>query len=344
MKKNAKSTAVTTKKATKGTAKGKTKATVRTTPTAPKKDLYTEITEKVLAALANGVLPWARCYGVTEDGQREMPQNYKTKVPYTGINHLLLSLTEFVRPYFMTYKQAEELGGQVKKGAKGTMLVIAKSYNIKKEDDGTISYIPLPYSFLKPFWVFNIADIEGIDFNLPTLKRLEEEAPEEMLNMADQIVTDFSQGPTIVTGLQPSYNPKTDRIKLPEESTFLSRANFIKTRFHELVHATGHETRLKRKGVVEDHAMGTYEYGFEELIAEQGAAMLCQYVGINTATNRLFDNSASYIGGWVKTINADKHAIIKAASAATKAVNYILGKNTTETETEEAQTAEVVEA
>lgn len=328
----------TTKKAT--ASKKNNKATVRTSKAqktqkagesrenaVSRADLHTEVTAQILAALEKGVLPWNRCYGIKEDGTREFPANYKTGAEYTGINYLLLSLTEFERPYFMTFKQAEALGGRVKKGATGIRLVYASDHSVKKEEDGTLTYIAYSYSFLKKFYVFNICDIEGIDFELPALKKIVDSAPEELLNNADTLMNGWSDCPEIVTGLKPYYLTDEDKIVMPAVDTFLTRANYIKTRFHEAAHATGAAKRLNRKGIVDKPKFGTALYGFEELIAEQAAAILCQHCGINTDENGIFDNSVQYLNAWIQTIRADKYAIIKSASAATKAVNLILGRS-----------------
>ena len=149
------------------------------------------------------------------------------------------------------------------------------------------------------------------------------------LTMADSIINNWSDCPEIETGLKPYYIPRYDKIVMPCVDTFFTRANYIKTLFHEAAHATGAAKRLNRPGVVEEIKFGSTQYGFEELIAEQAAAMLCQHCGINTEENGLFDNSVQYISSWINAINADKYAVIKAASAATKAVNMILGKTDT---------------
>ena len=341
----------TTKKATGKKSASTKKATTKKTTTTKKGngvdekksvrvDLHADITARIVAALEKGVLPWNRCYGIKEDGSREFPTNYKTQRDYTGVNHLLLSLTEFERPYFMTFKQAKEMGGMVKKGAKGIQLVYGSSHSVKKEEDGTLTYIPISYSFLKPFYVFNICDIEGIDFDLPALKKVEDTAPEEALTLADTIIADWADCPEIVTGLKPYYATDYDKIVMPSVDTFLTRANFIKTRFHEAAHATGAAKRLNRKGIVDKPEMGSNLYGIEELIAEQAAAMLCQHCGVNTQENGLFDNSVQYINSWINSIKADKYAVTKAASAATKAVNMILGKTDTY-QNQEAETEAV---
>ncbi len=142
--------------------------------------------------------------------------------------------------------------------------------------------------------------------------------------MPAEIVAKMPQAPVIKHGMaMASYSPSKDVVNMPDHARFDAEDNYHATLFHELIHATGHETRLKRAGIMERNGFGSNPYSKEELIAEMGAAFLCGHAEI---VERTIDNSAAYLQGWLEQLRSDKTLIVQAAAQAQKAADFILGK------------------
>jgi antirestriction protein ArdC len=237
----------------------------------------------------------------------------------------------------MTYNQAAELGGQVRKGEKGTPIIVPIIAPDETDDDDAV--IKRGYFRVRYTTVFNAAQIDGIDFPaLPnvTLNEVEINAA------AERVVNDMTHKPTLESrrGDRAFYQPVWDHIVLPLREQFNSAGEYYGTLWHEVAHSTGHETRLNREGVTNPHFFGDHEYAAEELLAEFTASFIAGVVGIERDT---VENSAAYIASWSKVLQNDPRLIVKAAAAAQRAADYILGTLTTEeTETEIVPTAEVV--
>jgi antirestriction protein ArdC len=290
-----------------------------------KRDLYQEVTNKMITLLEKGVAPW-RCtwnkYGLA--------RNYATGHIYTGINAFLMNLTPHPIPYFMSFKQAKAMGGKIKKGASAEMVMFYKTL-FKDEQENFVSAqnattlagmgedvqrIPM----LKYYNVFNIEDIEGIEINIPEVELKEHERIEK----CEGIINSLNNPPEFVfeDANRAYYNPISDKLNMPAIGQFETAADYYTTFFHELTHATGHKSRLNREGITKLNPFGSLGYSKEELIAEMGASFLSAHVGINY--DEITENSAAYLNGWLNVLKADKKFIFKAAAEAQKAADYIL--------------------
>ncbi len=277
--------------------------------------IYEMITGKILSLMDDGVIPWQASW--TGGG---FPTNLVSGKRYRGVNVFLLAGAGYTSKYWMTYKQAIEAGGSVRKGEKGTQIIFWRF--LEKEEvnrdtgEAEIRRIPL----LRYYTVFNLNQTEGI--NDPD----EEDSPEndfEPIEKAEVIFNSMPDRPQIEWGRRPCYLPSLDVVGLPELQKFISGERFYKTAFHELTHSTGHSCRLNRSTIMDCHEFGSHEYSKEELIAEFGASFLCAEAGI---VQPVIENAAAYIDGWAKVFQKDRKIIIHAAAAAQKAADYILGR------------------
>lgn len=277
--------------------------------------VYDVITERIVAKLEAGVVPWRRPWS----GYGE-PMNLTSKRAYRGINVFLLSASGFQSPYWLTFRQAQELGGNVKKGEKATPVVFWKQWEVDDiDDDGTRSK---RRSFvLRYYSVFNVAQCDGI--KPPTL-----EMPTRNFTPiaeCERIVADMPNRPTLQhVEAKAYYSPTQDLVNMPVRESFTGVPEYYSTLFHELTHSTGHESRLNRRGSTVPRFFGDRDYSQEELVAEMGAAFLCGTAGIDNAT---LDNSAAYLSGWIRKLRGDSKLAVMAASQAQKAADYILGKS-----------------
>ncbi len=284
----------------------------------PSRDIYQEITDKVITAIEAGVMPWSCPWAV--DGHQGLPFNYSTNAQYRGINILMLWLEaqtqQFSSSAWLTYRQATALGGQVRKGEKGTTCIY---YNtVEKENaKGEIDNIP----FIRTFTVFNLSQIDGIE---PLCDAAPIDGGFEPISLAENILV--QSGADITEhGDRAFYRPSTDNIYLPDRQRFTSSHDFYATAFHELTHWTQAKHRLNRKRISDKERE---DYAFEELIAELGAAFLMAGIGIDGENTQ----HESYIAHWLTALRNDKRYLFKAAAAASKAHQYIVStceQNTT---------------
>lgn len=291
-----------------------------------KRDLYQEVTNRIIALLEKGVAPW-RCtwnkYGLA--------RNYATGHRYTGINAFLMNLTPHPIPYFMSFKQVKAKGGKIRKGAKSEMIFFYKPL-FKDQDDNFINLdkakalkgmgeevqvIPV----LKYYNVFNIEDIEGIEIVIPEVSLKEH----QRIKNCESVIMGMKNPPNFVfeDANKAYYAPLADKLNMPALGQFETPEEYYSTYFHELTHSTGHQSRLNRKGITKNNPFASVGYSKEELVAEMGASFLCSRTGIDY--KELTENSAAYLQGWLKVLKADKKLIFKAAAEAQKAVDYILG-------------------
>lgn len=278
--------------------------------------VYGYVQERILAMLDaakenGGMVPWKKTWTGAAGG---MPRNGYSGHAYRGINIWLTLAAGFQSPFFYTRRQVKMKGGQIRKGEKGTMVVFFSWHEKKEGGEKTGER----YAFLKYYNVWNLEQIDGIE--APT-KGKAAERPFSEIESAEQILNDTPVRPETVHGRSAAcYVPALDRIEMPNPETFESDAAYYSTRFHELVHATGHDSRLKRdlSGLFGDHS-----YSKEELIAEMGAAFLCGVAGIEDTT---VENSAAYIDSWRRKISQDVRLVVQAGAAAQKAVDRILGR------------------
>jgi antirestriction protein ArdC len=279
--------------------------------------VYDIITERIVSMLNEGVCPWRRPWNKLN----AYPQNYVSGRTYHGFNFLILALIGYEIPYFLTYKQATEKGGAVKKGEKGMPIIYWQLLKSKTKTDtkGEPKKIPL----IRYYTVFNAAQIEGIEFPTVTSRTGFEFNP---IAQAEKVVAGFS-GPKIEHGFNSArYYPATDTLQMPSPGSFDTPADYYATLFHELGHATGHASRLSRRI---DNSFGTPDYSREELIAEMTSAFLCAHCGIDNSTT---ERTTAYLASWIKALKGDSRLVVTAASAAQRAANLILGLTPTEME------------
>ena len=275
-------------------------------------DIYEMVTNLIVKRLESGVVPWQMPWKTGG----AIPRNLVTKKPYRGFNFWYLLSFGFERPYFLTFHQAKELGGAVKKGAKSHLVVFWKLFDVQQKD-GSMEQVPM----LRYYRIFHVDDITGIPQNkIPSDKAHDHDF--NPITACDEMVERWKDSPEIKFGFhQAAYFPLRDEVHMPDPNTFFEDEKYYSTLFHELVHSTGHRKRLDRHSKFPDHKFGSRDYSQEELIAEMGAAYLCGITGIE---NKTIDNSASYIHSWLSKLKSDNKFIIQAASHAQRAVDYIL--------------------
>ena len=276
--------------------------------------VYEIVTEQIINKLEQGTVPWHQPW----IGGQE-PMNLISKKPYRGINSFLLACAGYVSPYWVSYKQAQDLGGNVKKGEKSTLVVFWKPINVKTNDE-EITEKTIP--FLRYYRVFNIEQCENIDIKkIPISDARQNFQP---LEQCEIVINGMPNKPTIQYREQQAYyHPNNDFVNMPRQDTFKNDETYYSTLFHELTHATGHKSRLDRHQKNKcSHHFGSQDYSKEELVAEMGAAFLCGHCQIE---NKTIDNSAAYIGSWLKRLKDDVKLVVLAAAQAQKAADYILG-------------------
>jgi antirestriction protein ArdC len=265
--------------------------------------VYEIITAQIIAQLEKGVVPWRQPW------RTGLPKNLVSGKVYRGINLFLLSIVN--EEHFVTRKQAEELGGRVR--CKGFPVVFWKVLERENPKSGEIERIPL----LRYYKVYPVSGVEGLE--VPAANA----APVAPIDAADEVVRNMPDPPAIrYGGSGACYFPSRDEVQMPAMQNFTDSEEFYSTLLHELAHSTGHQNRLDRVGVTSNWAFGSHEYSEEELIAEMTSSFLCGFAGIGQKT---MPNSAAYIGGWLRKLQADPRYIIKASSKAQKAADYILG-------------------
>lgn len=279
------------------------------------KDLYATVTDKIIEDLSKGVRPWMKPW---EAGNAALPMRFNGS-RYRGVNVLLLWSEAVKKGYksstWMTYKQAIEIGSNVKKGEHGSMVVFASSYVKTEEKNG--KDVERSASFLKSYTVFNVEQIE----NLPEKYKIKPVEPRGPVELIEASETFFAATGAVFKhgGAQAFYTPKGDYIQLPAPETFNGPESYAATKAHELIHWTGDSKRCDRKFGVK---FGDDQYAREELVAELGAAFLCAMLGVTPEPR---EDHASYLASWLKVLKADKRAIFQAAAAAQKACDWLTG-------------------
>jgi antirestriction protein ArdC len=276
----------------------------------PGASVYEIITNQILAELERGEVPWRKPWHSLP------PANLITKKPYRGINVFLLGFAGYGSQFWLTFNQAKQLGGNVRKGEHGTKIIFWKCKTRETESaDGEIE--ERKSAFLRYYTLFNLEQTEGPSALL-TLP------PAFPIESAEEIVKGMPNPPAFEQDSRAAYIPSKDTVTMPSRTAFQSQAEFYSTLFHELVHSTGHAKRLGREGIEKIQPFGSEDYSKEELVAEMGSAMLCGAAGIEQAT---IGNSAAYLRGWVNRLKADSRLVIAAARAAQEAADYIRGES-----------------
>jgi antirestriction protein ArdC len=280
------------------------------------KDIYELITTRFIEQLKHGTVPWQKPWmGV---------QNIVSKKPYRGINALILGGSDFESPYWLTFKQAHDLGGKVKNGEHATPVIYYKLFE-KRDDQGNLilgsNGRPARIPFIRWSNAFNLDQTEGIA--PPAQTQAVVQNPLHPLEKAAKIVEEAKTCPIYHTGFAAVYSPGEDVIRMPAQKTFRSPESYYQTLFHEMTHSTGHASRLDREGVTLPVKFGSERYSKEELIAELGASFLSNEAGILNQVQ--FDNSAAYLGSWIEKFQNDHKMIFTASSQAQRSTDFILG-------------------
>ncbi len=281
---------------------------------ATKDEIYSEVTEQIIADLENGHIPWERPW----NGGLMFPRNADTKLFYSGINILILWMKQkkagFKSSQWITFNQAKELGGFVKKGEKATRIIYYKSLEIKEansSDEKETKLIPV----LKTHSVFNLSQIEGLESILADETRKGESVSEiEICEKAEHIFSSSGAKLSFDGIGEAFYSVTNDSIHMPARSSFKDHLGYYGTLMHELTHWTGAESRLNRNLQIQ----GRVHYAKEELVAELGSSFLCAHVGLQYTSQH-----AAYIESWLSVLREDKSAIFKAASQARTATEFL---------------------
>lgn len=284
-----------------------------------KRDLYTEVSERILAELEKGYLPWVKPWSATP-GQN-VPCNAVTNRPYSGCNVILLWLARdrgWPTPRFLTFKQAIEAGANVRKGEHGTKVVFVKQLRVADKDSDDEKIVPM----MREYTVFNVAQCENLPDAIVAGKPIRSRNPDTRDAMADEFLQ--ATGADIREGAgEAYYAPGADFVSLPAFASFRGADHFYNVAFHELTHWTGHKSRCDRDLKAR---FGDKAYAAEELVAELGAAFL--------AAEFAFDGDvrhAGYIASWIRLLKDDKRAFFTACSKAQAAADYLRGLAIAET-------------
>lgn len=288
-------------------------------------DIYEAVTDRMLEIMKDGIIPWKTPWLQVQDGGAK---KYRNGQPYSLLNQLLLGEPG----EYLSFKEAIEAGGHVKKGAKSRFVVFWKwiATEVKDEtgaiifdDQGRAQIAQFPY--LRYSNVFHIRDCEGIAPKWDNDEMLNDIPADEQ---AETVLADYLSREGVrfenIKQIRAYYSPIQDRIVVPLRDQFFTMPEYYSTVFHEVVHSTGHEKRLNRfSGNAGAEEYGNEAYSKEELVAEIGASAILNHIGIETEAS--FRSNTAYIQGWLKALKDDKHLIVSAAGKADKAVRLILG-------------------
>jgi antirestriction protein ArdC len=287
--------------------------------TSARTDVYTRVTNEIVAQLEAGTRPWIQPWQAGHAaGEVSRPLRFNA-LPYRGINVLLLWLaamrSRFTCPLWMTYRQAAELGGQVRRGEKASLVVYAsKLTRHETGDDGEEQEYEVP--FLKNYSVFNCEQIDG----LPARYYAQAERTLQATQRIERAERFFANTRAHIRhgGSIAYYSPAGDHVQMPPFQSFSDAESYYATLLHELIHWTRHPSRLARE--FGRKRWGDEGYSLEELVAEMGAAFLCADIGI---TPEVRDDHAAYIASWLKVLKQDKRAVFTAAAHAQRAADYL---------------------
>lgn len=261
--------------------------------------VYERVTRAILERLEAGVAPWHQPWRP----ELGAPRNLVSGRPYSGVNALALGMTGRP-PYWLTFRQIQAKGLRLRAGSKGAPIIFAKKTQGDEERDRFL---------VRYYFVFNAGDVDGLELPAP--------APAGPgLPKAEAILDGVRPLPDIRPGTRACFLPEADQVFLPPRHTFESPEAYYATAFHELTHWSGHPARLNRDTMSKAAPFGSPVYSQEELVAEMGAGFLCALAGIE---NRTIDQSASYLASWLKVLKADPGMLVRAASQAQRAVDFL---------------------
>jgi len=285
--------------------------------------VYEIITGRIVELLEKGTVPWHKPW----KGSTKAPKNLVSGKEYRGMNVLVLASAGFESPWWLTYRQAIERGGHVKKGAEGFPVLywnwVARHGDLDSEAGAAVEEtraakrkMPL----VRYYTVFNVLQCDGVEYAQIEVQK----TSFSPLEVCEAVVAGMHNPPTIdKTQSKAFYCPSEDLVAMPKPEKFDRAEEFYSTLFHELTHSTGHAMRLNRDGIMDRPIFGSADYTKEELVAEMGAAFLCGYCGIES---KVLGNSASYIDNWLRKLKNDAPLVVHAAAQAQKAADYILNR------------------
>src|SRR6202163_727601 len=278
-----------------------------------RRNVYEIVTEQIIRQLEQGVAPWRKPW------RTEAPCNLVSGKTYRGINPFLLASQGYGSRYWLTFNQANKLGGHIRKGEKSSIVTfwhVGEEKTVRDADGNTRKSKPF---LLRYYHVFNIEQTEDIADKLG----LGDATPRvASIEQCEAIVKGMPNSPAIQQDARAWYRPSTDTVGMPARGLFNSPEEYYSTLFHELTHSTGHASRVGRDGIEQLNTFGSESYSKEELIAEMGAAMLCGVAGIERKT---LSNTAAYLKSWIDVLKSDSRMVVSAASQAQKAADYIQG-------------------
>lgn len=290
---------------------------------------YKVVADRIIDIIeTTGSLPWRRPW--RQGRKAVIGKNHVSQHTYSGINAFLTALITDMHGFdsneWVTFKQAKDSGGHVKKGAKGTPCFFFMTDEKEEEKADTKTGKTKKRFIARYYTIFNLSQCEGIDYK--ALSRTDEAAyTHNPIEEAEKLLASFKGDIPPIKHDQANrafYDSVADYINVPEPKEFRQREAYYSTKFHELVHSTGHVKRLNRKSLTAVAAFGSHEYSKEELVAEFGACFLSSDCGILQATEQ---NSAAYLQGWLKALKENPRWLVDAANQAQKAVNYLKYNN-----------------
>jgi antirestriction protein ArdC len=276
--------------------------------------IYKQLTDRVIAKLKQGEIPWKREWKSLSIG---MPKNFLSKRAYSGVNFWNLLFENRATPYWLTFKQVKQLGGKVNKGEKSTPVVFWKMI-IKVDGDEQIKY-PIAKKY-------NLFNLEQTNLTNPFETEMQE-------ILEGREFADITNIELFIEQIQPKvapythslienayYRPSTDTVMMPDKRRFEYEEAYYATLFHEFGHSTGHTSRLNRDGIMGRHPKGSPEYAREELVAELVSCFLCETVSI---VNGTIDNASAYIQHWLGVLQKDERIVYDAMRDAFKVLEYL---------------------
>jgi antirestriction protein ArdC len=285
-----------------------------------KADVYQRVTDRIVSELEQGVRPWVKPWHAEHTAGRITKPLRHNGQPYSGINILMLWTAAvaqgYAAPIWMTFRQAKELGANVRKGEKGSPVVYANTISRTEIDDDTGEEAERDIPFMKAYTVFNIEQVDGLPAHYYGKPEPRFDVPARIEHAEAFFAAtgaDIRHG-----GNQAYYTVASDYVQMPPFEAFRDPESYYATLGHECTHWTRHPSRLERD--FGRKRWGDEGYAMEELIAELGASFLAADLEL---TPEVREDHAAYIGRWLKVLQNDKRAIFTAAAHAQRAVDFL---------------------
>ena len=287
----------------------------------PKRDLHREITQRFISSLQKGCVPWIKPWKASGNSTTGFPVNAANERRYRGINVTILWSAAiergFARDRWLTYRQAQNAGGYVRRHEKGTPVVLYRTIEAKTDDKEQSVDEPKTFKVARCFTLFNVEQCRSLPSSVMG-DAISDNPPSEGFPAVAALV-DRSRAKIRHGGDVATYVPFADVVKMPDAKLFAAPEHYYATLLHELTHWSGHATRLNRPGIVETHAFNSVSYAFEELVAEIGSAFLCAELGIRGDLRH-----EGYIQSWIKLMEDKPNAIFRASAEAQAAFDYLI--------------------